>query len=106
LHPRFTAQTRHAIAHMVNSSRGSSNEDHPGSHCDIDRNAFLRGSRAWSARAHLKGNPIVYKIAISLFMLWLLGVVYSYTMDGYIHALLLSSLAIALMHYVRTRSSP
>jgi len=45
----------------------------------------------------------VYKIAISLFMLWLLGVVYSYTMDGYIHALLVIALVVALMHYVRTR---
>jgi hypothetical protein len=45
----------------------------------------------------------MYRIAISLFMLWLLGVVYSYTMDGFIHALPVIALVIALMHYVRTR---
>jgi hypothetical protein len=45
----------------------------------------------------------MYKIAISLFMLWLLGVVYSYTLDGFIHALPVIALVIALMQYVRTR---
>jgi|EndMetStandDraft_2_1072991.scaffolds.fasta_scaffold3053515_1 hypothetical protein len=45
----------------------------------------------------------MYRIAILLFMLWLLGVVYSYTMDGYIHALLVAALVIALMHYLSKR---
>jgi hypothetical protein len=45
----------------------------------------------------------MYRIAISLFLLWLLGVVYSYTMNGYIHALPVIALVIALMHYLRKR---
>ncbi|HUL63080.1 MAG TPA: lmo0937 family membrane protein [Burkholderiaceae bacterium] len=45
----------------------------------------------------------MYRIAVSLFMLWLLGVVYSYTMDGYIHALPVIALVIALTHYLRKR---
>ncbi|HTT09420.1 MAG TPA: lmo0937 family membrane protein [Burkholderiaceae bacterium] len=45
----------------------------------------------------------MYRIAISLFMLWLLGVVYSYTLDGFIHVLPVIALVIASVQYVRTR---
>lgn len=46
---------------------------------------------------------MMYRIALSLFLLWLLGVVYSYTLDGFIHALLVIALGIALTQYIRTR---
>jgi len=46
---------------------------------------------------------MTYRIAILLFMLWLLGLVYAYTMGGLIHVLPVIALALALMQYVRTR---
>jgi hypothetical protein len=42
-----------------------------------------------------------YRIAILLIMLWLLGLVYSYTMGGFIHALPVIALVIAWMQYMR-----
>lgn len=50
-----------------------------------------------------KENLMTYRIAILLFMLWLLGMVYSYTLGGFIHTLPVIALVIALMQYVRTR---
>jgi len=47
------------------------------------------------------GNPMSYRIAILLIMLWLLGLVYSYTMGGFIHALPVIALVIAWMQYMR-----
>jgi hypothetical protein len=53
------------------------------------------------ARIHHTRNPMPYRIAILLFMLWLLGLVYSYTMNGFIHALPAVALVIAWMQYIR-----
>jgi len=50
-----------------------------------------------------KGSLMTYRIAILLFMLWLLGLVYAYTMGGLIHVLPVIALVLALMQYVRTR---
>ena len=38
-------------------------------------------------RSSIRGGLMTYRIAILLFMLWLLGLVYAYTMGGLIHVL-------------------
>ena len=43
------------------------------------------------------------KIAIILAILWLLGVVTSYTMGGLIHALLLSAIVMVLVNFITGR---
>ena len=43
------------------------------------------------------------KIAIILAILWLLGVVTSYTMGGLIHALLLSAIVMVLVNFIIRR---
>ena len=48
---------------------------------------------------------MAYRIAILLFMLWLLGLVYSYTLGGFIHALPVIALVIARIEYVRTHAT-
>jgi Family of unknown function (DUF5670) len=52
-----------------------------------------------------KENLMTYRIAILLFMLWLAGMVYSYTLGGFIHALPVIALVIARLEYVRTRAT-
>jgi multisubunit Na+/H+ antiporter MnhE subunit len=44
-----------------------------------------------------------YKIAIILAILWLLGVVTSYTMGGLIHALLLAAIVMVVVNLVTGR---
>lgn len=46
---------------------------------------------------------MMYRIALSLFLLWLLGVVYAVTLDGFVHVLPVIALGIVFVQYVRTR---
>jgi hypothetical protein len=42
-------------------------------------------------------------IAVILFILWLLGMVSSYTMSGFIHILLVAAIILVLMRFIRGR---
>ena len=42
-------------------------------------------------------------IAVILFVLWLLGMVSSYTMSGFIHILLVAAIILVLLRVVRGR---
>lgn len=48
-------------------------------------------------------RPMLETIAVILFVLWLLGMVSSYTMSGFIHILLVAAIVIVLMRVIRGR---
>lgn len=48
---------------------------------------------------------MLYTIAIVLLILWLLGLVTSYTMGGMLHILLVVALVVVLFNFLRGRSS-
>ncbi len=46
---------------------------------------------------------MLWTIFVILFVLWLLGMVSSYTLGGYIHLLLLVAIAVALIRMIQGR---
>ena len=51
----------------------------------------------------MKGRNMLYTLAIILAVLWLLGMVGSYTMGGLIHILLVVALIMVVLNLVRGR---
>jgi hypothetical protein len=49
------------------------------------------------------GTTMLWTILVVLFVLWLLGVVTSYTLGGFIHILLLVALAIFVINIIQGR---
>lgn len=50
-----------------------------------------------------KGNGMLYTIAVILIVLWLLGLVSSYTMGGFIHILLVIAIVMVLVNLISGR---
>jgi Family of unknown function (DUF5670) len=48
---------------------------------------------------------MLYTIAVVLLVLWLLGLVTSYTMGGFIHILLVVALVVILINFLSGRKS-
>ena len=48
---------------------------------------------------------MLYTIAVILIILWLLGLVSSYTMGGFVHALLVIALIIVVINFLQGRRS-
>lgn len=48
-------------------------------------------------------NPMLYTVAIVLLILWLLGIVSSYTLGGFIHILLVVALIVILVNVISGR---
>lgn len=48
---------------------------------------------------------MLYTIAVVLIILWLLGLVTSYTMGGFIHILLILALVVILVNFIGGRRS-
>ena len=46
---------------------------------------------------------MLYTIAVILVILWLLGIVSSYTMGGFIHVLLVIAIVVILVNVIRGR---
>lgn len=46
---------------------------------------------------------MLYTIAVILIVLWLLGLVTSYTMGGFVHALLVLALIIVVINFLQGR---
>jgi hypothetical protein len=46
---------------------------------------------------------MLYTIAIILVVLWLLGIVSSYTMGGFIHVLLVIAIVVVLLRVIQNR---
>ena len=56
-----------------------------------------------SAIPPTKGSAMLYTIAVILIILWLLGLVSSYTMGGFIHILLVVALIVILVNFLSGR---
>jgi hypothetical protein len=52
---------------------------------------------------HKKVNIMLYTIAVVLVILWLLGLVSSYTMGGFIHILLVIAIVVILLRIISGR---
>jgi hypothetical protein len=51
-----------------------------------------------------KGIPMLWTIAVLLLILWLLGMVSSYTLGGFIHILLVLAVIAVLIRLIQGRS--
>jgi hypothetical protein len=51
----------------------------------------------------MKGPNVLYTLAVILLILWLLGMVGSYTLGGFIHVLLLVALVMIVVNLVTGR---
>jgi len=49
----------------------------------------------------LKGFAVLYTIAVILVILWLLGMVTSYTLGGFVHILLVIAIVVVLLRVIR-----
>jgi Flp pilus assembly protein TadB len=56
-----------------------------------------------SANSSSKGKTMLYTIAVVLLILWILGLVSSYTMGGLIHILLIIALVVIIFNFVSGR---
>jgi hypothetical protein len=54
-------------------------------------------------KANGKENDMLYTIAVVLLVLWLLGLVSSYTMGGFIHILLVIAIIMVLVNLIGGR---
>jgi hypothetical protein len=57
-------------------------------------------------KSHLnkgKEKPMLYTLAVVLLILWLLGLVSSYTMGGFIHILLVVAVVMILVRLIQGR---
>jgi hypothetical protein len=53
---------------------------------------------------HLKGVSMLWTIFVILLVLWLLGMVSSYTMGGFIHILLVIAIVVVLIRLISGRN--
>jgi hypothetical protein len=60
--------------------------------------------RRQKADATAKGVPMLWTIAVLLLILWLLGMVSSYTLGGFIHILLVLAIVAVLIRLIQGRS--
>ena len=51
----------------------------------------------------LKGDSMLYTIALILIILWIVGLVTSYTMGGFIHILLVIAIIVILVNIINGR---
>ena len=56
---------------------------------------------AWRCLKSLTGNRMLYTIAMILLVLWILGLVTSYTMGGFIHVLLVIAVIMILLRLIQ-----
>jgi hypothetical protein len=67
------------------------------------RGSFLNGAHVEMRRVHLHGVATMLTIAVVLLVLWLLGLVSSYTVGGLIHILLVAAIVIFLVRAFQGR---
>jgi hypothetical protein len=58
-----------------------------------------------AAKLHKRQTQMLYTIAVILIILWLLGLVTSYTMGGFIHILLVIAIVVILVNLITGRKS-
>lgn len=61
------------------------------------------GGFAPTRTGHIRRLPMIYTIAVVLLVLWLLGLVSSYTIGGFIHILLVVAIVLVLARLISGR---
>jgi hypothetical protein len=61
------------------------------------------GTRTYEGSRPLKEDTVLWTIFVVLLLLWLLGMVTSYTLGGFIHILLLVAIAAVLIRVIQGR---
>jgi Family of unknown function (DUF5670) len=67
--------------------------------------AGAKARQSAAAEANWKEKHMLYTIAVVLIVLWLLGLVSSYTMGGFIHILLVIAVIMILINLISGRKS-
>jgi hypothetical protein len=63
-----------------------------------------RIEEGWSVHGQPGGFEMLWTIFVILLVLWLLGMVSSYTMGGFIHVLLILAIGIVLIRLIQGRN--
>jgi len=63
------------------------------------------GNRSeWKNHCEMRSTNVLWTIFVILLVLWLIGVVSSYTLGGFIHLLLVLALVVMLIRIIQGRS--
>jgi uncharacterized protein DUF5670 len=65
---------------------------------------IVSSSRELTAVHKKKGTSMLYTIAVILLVLWLLGMVTSYTIGGFVHILLVIAIVVVLIRIIQGRN--
>ena len=60
--------------------------------------------RGWADHSEIRSTNMLWTIFVILLLLWLVGVVSSYTLGGFIHILLVLALVVMLIRIIQGRS--
>src|SRR5688500_7453907 len=76
-----------------------------GAHVQVarDEQDTQSGNAVHDSRPSPGGNVMLYTIAVILVILWLLGMVTSYTMSGLVHILLVIAIVVVLLRVIQGR---
>jgi len=66
-----------------------------------DLNQHFRRLEPYIKTTHLSQNIMLYTLALILIIAWLLGLVSSYTMGGFIHILLVIAIIMVLVRLIQ-----
>ncbi len=66
--------------------------------------SHVNNSRAFRLTKYLNLLPMLYTIAVVLIILWLLGLVTSYTIGGFIHILLVIAVIMILVRLIQGKN--
>jgi hypothetical protein len=58
----------------------------------------------WPSQCETRSTNVLWTIFVILLLLWLVGIVSSYTMGGFIHLLLVLALVVMLIRIIQGRS--
>jgi hypothetical protein len=58
----------------------------------------------WAPHSEMRNTDMLWTIFVVLLLLWLVGVVSSYTLGGFIHILLVVALVVLLIRIIQGRS--
>jgi hypothetical protein len=58
----------------------------------------------WESHSEVRNTNMLWTIFVILLVLWLIGVVSSYTLGGFIHLLLVLALVVMLIRIIQGRS--
>jgi len=76
--------------------------------CLLKKASSIFGEQQFAAEAQIKnfkkGKPMLYTIAVVLIVLWLLGIVTSYTVGGFIHILIVVAIIMVLVRLISGRA--